>query len=574
MNEIGIINQAAGVIDANVSGYSLDLDPNAANGLTNQGLLRATNGGILGLSGSGGGGFDNTGGRIIAFDLSEVQFSGGAALTGGLVQTQGTGVIRVVNTASFSNLGVGGNFIANDNTTTTFAGTITNTGNITINSTSSYTDAYVGGVTLTGGGNFFLKNADRIRGSGTFTNVDNTIQGETSNSSSSFGLNEIGIVNQVAGVIDANVSGLGLDLDPNAAVGLTNQGILRASNGGILRLSGNGGGGFNNSGTIEARSGGAVQFQGAVVTSSGTVDVDSNTLAISGGGTYTQTAGTFRLAGGTVTSSSALNFQAGLIDARGTISAAIQNNAILRPALGGNGLNVTGNVSLLSASQLTFQIGGVTQGSQYGFLNVTGNVSLGGNLNVALVGNFQPSSATNFTVLSSTAPLSGAFANVANNGSLTTTDNSGSFTVSYNGNNLVLSGYQSAGLGGKPAAAIEIPAALTAANDGPPLTRSTSPTVSRFLAESRGEGNESADEKPAVVNVENSDQILALLEGAGPKKAKGKVVLDAKRVAKAVNAQGTPSDRATGGKSVGRTATPPRARPEVVRQTPGARRAD
>ena len=67
-------------------------------------------------------------------------------------------------------------------------------------------------------------------------------------------------------------------------------------------------------------------------------------------------------------------FQSGLIDARGTINAAIINNAMLRPALGGTGLAVTGNVSLLGASQLIFQLGGLTQGTQYGFLNVNGNV--------------------------------------------------------------------------------------------------------------------------------------------------------------------------------------------------------
>ena len=117
----------------------------------------------------------------------------------------------------------------------------------------------------------------------------------------------------------------------------------------------------------------------------------------------------------------------GLVDARGTINAAIMNNAMLRPALGGSGLNVTGNISLLSSSQLTFQLGGLTQGTQYGFLNVTGSVGLGGNLVASFVNSFQASNSDSFTVLSSTAALTGRFANVASGDFLAVSDGSGAF---------------------------------------------------------------------------------------------------------------------------------------------------
>ena len=64
-----------------------------------------------------------------------------------------------------------------------------------------------------------------------------TIQGETSNSGS-LGTNELGIVNRSGGLINANVAGLFLLVDPNAASGLTNTGIMQASDGGLLRLTG------------------------------------------------------------------------------------------------------------------------------------------------------------------------------------------------------------------------------------------------------------------------------------------------------------------------------------------------
>ena len=45
--------------------------------------MQASNGGILLLNGNGGGGFDNTEGTISALEGSQVQFSNGAAITGG-----------------------------------------------------------------------------------------------------------------------------------------------------------------------------------------------------------------------------------------------------------------------------------------------------------------------------------------------------------------------------------------------------------------------------------------------------------------------------------------------------------
>ena len=441
-NEIGILNQSNGVINASNAGLALIVDPNSANGLVNQGLLEATNGGILLLSGFGGGGFDNTAGTITANNGSEVQFTSNAALTGGLLQSLGSGVLRNIGGVTLTDVTINGSFQANNGVATAINGTITNLGTISINSTGSFTDLTLGGdVTLTGGGTIALANADRFRGSGTLTNVDNTIEGETSNSGG-LGYNEIGIVNQAAGVIDANQTGLTLNVDPNSAVGLTNQGTMEASNGGILLLNGNGGGAFTNSGTIKATKGGALQFTGAV-SSSGTVDVDANSLSISGAGSYTQTAGTFRLAGGTVTSSTALDFQGGTVDAWGTVNSAITSNAVLQPALGGTGLTVNGNVSLLSSSQLNFQLGGLTQGSQYGFLNVNGTVALGGQLILSFANGFQ-NSVTNddtFTLLASTFNFSGVFTNVASGSRLTTSDGFGTFLVTYSGSNLVLSDF-------------------------------------------------------------------------------------------------------------------------------------
>ena len=319
-----------------------------------------------------------------------------------------------------------------------------NSGSFSINSTGSFTDLLLGSnVTLSGGGTVSLVNADRVRGGGILTNIDNTIQGETSNSGS-LGNNEIGLVNQTGGAISANISGLTLNVDPNSTNGLVNQGTMQATNGGILRLNGNGGGNFTNNGTIKALSGGILKFEGTV-TSSGTVDVGSDTLSISGSGSYAQTAGTFRLAGGTVTSSTALNFNEGAaIDARGSINSAITNGGNLQPALGGTGLSVTGAVSLLSTSKLTFQwrtrSGQPIRIPQCKRFRTAWN----GNLVVSFVNSFKAGSEDNFTVLSATA-LSGSFTNVASGTRLATTDSSGTFLVTYDGTTVTLSNFQPIG---------------------------------------------------------------------------------------------------------------------------------
>ncbi len=526
-NELTIVNRSGGLVDANLSGQVLNVDPGGA-GLTNEGVLRASNGGLLLLNGNGSQAFDNTAGVIEALDGSQVQLTNGVLISGGTLTTAGSGTLRTISSATLDSLTIAGSFIANNNTSTTFTGTITSTGSILLDSLGNFTDLIISGnVTLTGGSTLTLKDAARIRGGGTLFIGGSggeafTIQGEANNSGSGLGANELTVVNRSGGLVDANVATNTLNVDPGSG-GLTNQGVLQASNGGFLLLNGNGGGAFSNTGTIKALTGGALQVTGTV-TSTGTVDVGSDTLSITGTGTYTQTAGTFRVAGGTVTSSTALNFQGGLVDARGTINAAISNSANLQPALGGTGLTVNGAVTLLSPSKLTFQLGGLAQGNQYGFLNVNGSVALNGNLVVSFVNGFQAGNNDNFTALSSTTTLSGAFINVASGGRLTTTDNSGNFLVTYNGSTVVLSDFQVAANG--PASGTADSSGQTAGNSAVAPASASSNTLPR--TGTAGGRNAAARARAVAINLENSDQLLGLLERSGAKTANGKVTVSTK----------------------------------------------
>src|SRR5207249_7836827 len=94
---------------------------------------------------------------------------------------------------------------------------------------------------------------------------------------------------------------------------IINNGTLTAIQASALNLTPSTGG-LTNNGTIQATNAGGLVF-GGPVTSSGTVNVGSSSLTVNG--SYTQTGGTLELAGGTIQSSATLNFQAGLIDARG-----------------------------------------------------------------------------------------------------------------------------------------------------------------------------------------------------------------------------------------------------------------
>ena len=103
-NQIGIINQAGGLVNATSLTQNLVIDPNNAAGMTNLGTLQASAGGTLVLSGNGGGDFDNTGGVIQALDNSTVSISNSATLSGGILHSEGTGYLQTAQDGTPVNL--------------------------------------------------------------------------------------------------------------------------------------------------------------------------------------------------------------------------------------------------------------------------------------------------------------------------------------------------------------------------------------------------------------------------------------------------------------------------------------
>ena len=378
-NEIGIVNQSGGVIDANVPGLSLNVDPNSALGLANTGIMQASNGGLLLLNGNGGGGVDNAGGTITALDGSQVQLINGMVITGGTLTTTGTGTINNLNTATLISLTNTGTFVGNNNSTTTLIGNMTNPGTILLNSVANFTDlALNGNVTLTGRGTVSLANFARVLGSGILTNVDNLIEGNAT-AGGSLGANAIGLINQTAGVINSNNSGLVLNVDPNSANGLINQGLMEASNGGILLLTGNGGGGFaNTGGVITAVDGSEVQL--------------TNSVSITGGTLSTSGSGVIRnLDNATLNSLTIANIFIGNNNSTTTISGTITNTGtiLLNSTVNFTDLVLNGDVTLAGGGSISLTNFDRIRGG--GILTnvdnlIEGNATAGGSLGANAIG--------------------------------------------------------------------------------------------------------------------------------------------------------------------------------------------
>lgn len=408
-NSVELMNTSGNLIDANSAGNTLTVDTSAAGGL-NQGTMRASSGGILRINGSN---INNAGGSIQALAGSKVEFSGGSNITGGTLSGAGTFNAVSGQLGTLTDLTHSGTTEVNNNSHLGLAGTINNTGNISVNSISQVADLQIpsAGATLTGGGTITLSSdLAQINGSpgSVLTIADQTIQGY-----GNIGGNTVSEILFQGGTINANVAGETLKIDQNTFVGpsfaLSTEGThFRASNGGTLEskhglLIGTG----NNPGTLHVETGSTVDVR--------YVDIFSGTL--SGDGTITTDP---QIASTTVRGVTAPGDAAG--DPIGT-------------------LQIFGD---LSGSNFQFELASATSYDSIEVQNfvlgrpANGFVQIDGVLSVSLLDEFIPDSSDQFTLLQGTASPSNAqsdghidFSNVANGGTLVTEDGRGSFTVSY-----------------------------------------------------------------------------------------------------------------------------------------------
>ena len=319
---VNLVNQAGGTINANVAGQSLEFTV-ISHPLINAGLMEATGGGTLFVGPSSSDdrvSIDNSGGTIVAnggtvrLNLADVTGGTITASNGGIINLLATVFGGTLNNVS-GTLGTGmqggatldgstaagavtiqGTYTNDVGSTTNILGTINNQGNLQVNSGGLDTHLTLTGNTiLQGGGAVTLANVGGVGqtiinaapGGATLTNVDNTIQGA--------GLIDFTVilVNQSGGTINANVAGQSLGLSGNSFI---NAGLLEATGGGTLNISGAVGAFIDNrGGTIAANGGNVVllllSVTGGAITASngGIINLLATTVF---GGTLNNVSGT------------------------------------------------------------------------------------------------------------------------------------------------------------------------------------------------------------------------------------------------------------------------------------------
>jgi hypothetical protein len=120
--------------------------------------------------------------------------------------------------------------------------------------------------------------------------------------------------------------------------------------------------------------------------------------------------GTLRVQNGGVVSAPLVVVGNGTLSGDGTVVANVLNNVgIVAPDTSPGMLNITGNYTQGSMAQLQIELASATR---FGKLDMSGNVSLNGTLNISLTGGFVPLENQSFAVLAWGGSLSGGFASI------------------------------------------------------------------------------------------------------------------------------------------------------------------
>ena len=284
-------NLAGGVVDADVSGHTLVLDTGTT--VTNLGTLEATNGGTLEIDDN----VCNVGGTIAAYGCGSVVELEGVTIKGGMFLTDDStsgdrGVIEVVSTDSATvfdggsshAISIGGFVQVDAGATLKLIGTIdlaAHDNNGTIDLAQISTDGgaigadlvICGTVTLTGSGGITMQgHAAQITAAAPGAALDN---GSTISGAGSIGTGNdwLHLVNETAGVINADnasADSLTIDIGCNTIV---NHGLLEATGGGTLDVVSHV---DNSCGSLLATSGGVLDIESTIC--GGTATIHGATL--------------------------------------------------------------------------------------------------------------------------------------------------------------------------------------------------------------------------------------------------------------------------------------------------------
>ena len=230
------------------NGGTLSIDPPAAGGAVNTGVLRSENGSLLSLF---GGVYDNSNGVIETLAGSTTRMNTGVTIDGGLIQTFGDGETEIFGTVTFDStvnqIDLDGTTRITNGSQLRAVGVVNHTGDLTLDSlgANTYIRPAGGPLTMTGGGTITMTTPSWIyedTPGGEFINEDHLIQG-----SGNIGFGNTPVINR--DTITANNGGI-LNLAPDSIDGFVNEAFLLAEDGSELRL--NAGDFWNSLSLIEA----------------------------------------------------------------------------------------------------------------------------------------------------------------------------------------------------------------------------------------------------------------------------------------------------------------------------------
>jgi hypothetical protein len=430
------INNAGGNITAAGAGSTVNVSTSIQGGTLNT---------------SGGGVMQTVGGATL-----DAVTNGAITISDGSTYTAGAGTLNLVlgtlnlGTSTGGTLALSGNFQLVGNVTLSGPGSLTMSGNaqigtnsipytLTNNSTiqgtgliGSNIGALYGvnnvtnnGVILSSGGTMTLGGTGTLTNTGTLhatagTTLISSMSGLSSSTFTAPTLLTGTYIADAGATIQINQLGTtgGEIVNNSATIVLNGVGSAFLDGGGQNTLSN-----FNNNnstGSFTILNGRNFTSPGSFA-NAGAVHVGSgSTFTTGGSGNYNQSAGSTQLNGTLTAGGGSANFNGGVLFGNGGV---VNGNVIMAgtiaPAATINGgnvpltagqLNINGNYTQTSAGVFNLGLGGLTAGSQFGFLGVSGNALINGTLNVNLLSTFFPAVGDTFTFLTTGGSVSGTFA--------------------------------------------------------------------------------------------------------------------------------------------------------------------
>lgn len=205
------------------------------------------------------------------------------------------------------------------------------------------------------------------------------------------------------------VNGSGLNFNQGTFVNSTDgiitlQAGVDDSNGSATATS------FFNDGKLLKQGTGAFGVTGMNISNIGTIRSQAGVFVVGG---ITQTSGLTELAGGGFSTVDPIQINAGVLAGEGDITGAVVNSGTIY--VGGKEvagtLSISGDFTQFGGGKVIVDLGGLTAGSQYDQLTVTGLAALSGTLEQKLLGTFVVRVGDDFTVLTG-GPVDGTFINV------------------------------------------------------------------------------------------------------------------------------------------------------------------